>query len=93
MSTEMWKLDELTHPTSPEEDWIDGIESTVDEYEDFNAHDILTKVLTKTESDVVEMILFDGLTFREAGLKIKRCKQRVWQIYKAALEKIKPHMN
>lgn len=93
VSTEIWKLDQLAGLVEEEDRWIDMIEATGDEYEDFNAHDFLQKILTKTEYDVVDMILFDGLTFREAGLKIKRCKQRVWQIYKAALDKIKPHMN
>ena len=92
VSKELWQMDKINPPVSPEDEWINNIEGSYDQIDTFNAHDLMAKVLTKQEYNVVDMILYDGLTFREAGLKIKRCKQRVWQIYKGALAKMAPEI-
>jgi len=92
VSKELWQMDRLNPPESPEDEWIKNIEGSYDQIETFNAQELMKKVLTKQEHEIVDMILYDGLTFREAGLKIKRCKQRVWQIYKGALAKLEPEI-
>ena len=79
--------------TNPEDDIIrrlDG-EEEVDEPA-FSAYDIL-KVLQVKEAKIVESILYDGATFEATGKVMGLSKQRVHQIYKGALLKLKEEIN
>jgi DNA-directed RNA polymerase sigma subunit (sigma70/sigma32) len=50
-------------------------------------------VLGKKEARIVESILYDGDTFEATGISMGLSKQRVHQIYKAAIEKLRGEVN
>lgn len=75
--------------TSPEDDIIRRLDGEEEEEEEsFSAYDIL-KCLGKKEASVVEKILYDGETFEATGVSMGLSKQRVHQIYKGAIEKLR----
>lgn len=79
--------------TSPEDDIIRGLDGEEEEEEEtFSAYEVL-KVLGKKEARIVESILYDGDTFEATGISMGLSKQRVHQIYKAAIEKLRGEVN
>lgn len=64
---------------------LDGVEEKEDL---FDGYEILS-TLSEKEAKVVEMILYDGLTFREVGEKMGYCKQNIHRLYRQALVKLK----
>jgi len=54
-----------------------------------NLHDVLPTILIDRERSVVEGYLFNGRSMADLGKSYKVTRQRVWQIYKQALEKVK----
>lgn len=79
--------------TSPEDDIIRGLDGEEEEEEEtFSAYEVL-KVLGKKEARIVESILYDGDTFEATGISMGLSKQRVHQIYKGALLKLKEVIN
>lgn len=79
--------------TSPEDDIIRRLDGEEEEEEDgFSAYEVL-KVLGKKEARIVESILYDGDTFEATGISMGLSKQRVHQIYKAAIEKLRGEVN
>ena len=75
--------------SSPEDDIIRRLDGEEEEAEHpFSAYEIL-KVLPRKEAQIVEKILYDGATFEATGKVMGLSKQRVHQIYKAALLKLK----
>jgi DNA-directed RNA polymerase specialized sigma subunit len=79
--------------TSPEDDIIRGLDGEEEEEEEsFSAYEVL-KVLGKREARIVESILYDGDTFEATGISMGLSKQRVHQIYKAAIEKLRGEVN
>jgi RNA polymerase sigma factor (sigma-70 family) len=88
-----WQLDSMSEDINPE----DAIISVLDgeEKEDTPDRDLsqMLSSLNKKEKDIVQGILFDGKTFAKVGEEVSLSKQRVHQIYKAALLKIKEDEN
>jgi DNA-directed RNA polymerase sigma subunit (sigma70/sigma32) len=78
--------------TSPEDDIIRVLDGEEEEEESFSAYEIL-KCLGAKEASVVEKILYDGETFEATGVSMGLSKQRVHQIYKGALQKLKGEVN
>jgi DNA-directed RNA polymerase sigma subunit (sigma70/sigma32) len=75
--------------TSPEDDIIRRLDGEEEGSEpSFSAYDIL-KILQRKEAEIVESILYDGETFEATGISMGLSKQRVHQIYKATIEKLK----
>jgi DNA-directed RNA polymerase specialized sigma subunit len=75
--------------TNPEDDIIRILDGEEEEEEpNFSAYDIL-KCLVGKEAKIVESILYDGATFEATGKVMGLSKQRVHQIYKGALLKLK----
>ena len=85
-----WALDDLVH-TACEEDKIinalDGNDNDEEEF-DFDAYDILGKLSDK-EARVIDSILYSGKTFAATGKEMGLSKQRIHQLYKMALTKLK----
>lgn len=79
--------------TNPEDAIISRLDGEVEEDEpSFSAYDIL-KCLQRKEAKIVESILYDGETFEATGKVMGLSKQRVHQIYKGALLKLKGEIN
>lgn len=75
--------------TSPEDEIIRRLDGEEDESDaSFSAYEILN-VLQPKEAKIVEKILYDGATFEATGKVMGLSKQRVHQIYKGALLKLK----
>lgn len=83
-----WALDNMAHPSSPEDEMINRIDGSSEKDYGFDGYEILSK-LTVKEAKVVEAILYDGLTFEKTGKLMKLSKQRIHQIYTGALKKLK----
>jgi DNA-directed RNA polymerase sigma subunit (sigma70/sigma32) len=79
--------------TSPEDAIISRLDGEEEGSEpSFSAYDIL-KSLQRKEAKIVESILYDGETFEATGKVMGLSKQRVHQIYKGALLKLKGEIN
>ena len=79
--------------TSPEDDIIRGLDGECEvEEAAFSAYEIL-HCLGAKEARIVEKILYDGETFEATGVSMGLSKQRVHQIYKGALQKLKGEIN
>jgi DNA-directed RNA polymerase sigma subunit (sigma70/sigma32) len=75
--------------TNPEDAIISRLDGEEEGSEpSFSAYDIL-KILQRKEAEIVESILYDGETFEATGKVMGLSKQRVHQIYKGALLKLK----
>lgn len=74
---------------NPEDEIIRGLDGEEEEDESyFSAYEILNNLSAK-EARVVESICYDGKTFEATGNEMNLSKQRIHQIYTAALEKLK----
>lgn len=74
---------------NPEDQIIRGLDGEEEEEEPyFSAYEILNNLSAK-EARVVESICYDGKTFEATGAEMNLSKQRVHQIYKTSLEKLK----
>jgi RNA polymerase sigma factor (sigma-70 family) len=88
-----WQLDSMSEGSNPEDDIISRLDG--EEKEDTPDRDLsqMMSSLSPKEKEIVQGILFDGKTFAKVGAEVSLSKQRVHQIYKAALFKIKEDEN
>ena len=87
-----WALEEMMCNEGEEEAMIDRLDGTVEEEEEFDAYSILSSLSDK-EAKIVQCILYDGKTFAATGIEMSLSKQRVHQIFKGALAKLKGVLN
>lgn len=83
-----WALDEMIPKLNEEEIIISRLDGEEEDEMEMDAYALLS-TLSKKEADVVEKILFDGKTFHATGIEMGLSKQRIHQIYKSALIKLK----
>jgi DNA-directed RNA polymerase sigma subunit (sigma70/sigma32) len=84
-----WAIDNIAVPYNPEDDIIRRLDGEEEEpLHPFDGYEILNKLSAK-EKKVVEAILYDGMTFEATGKALRLSKQRIHQIYTAALLKLK----
>lgn len=82
-------MDSLDRSENPEDKIIASIDGEEEEEpHNFDAYEVLKKLPIK-EAKIVESILYDGKTFEATGKVMGLSKQRVHQIYKGALLKLK----
>lgn len=86
-STAEWQFDKMD-TISPEDGMIENIDGDEHPEDQFNAYEVL-KSLSDMEAKIVELHLYDGLTFREIGERVGYCRQNIHRIYKVALSKLK----
>lgn len=93
VSTPEWLFDKKQELDSDNEEdkMIARLDGEVEQEDLFNAYDVL-KSLTPKEAKIVELVLYDGLTFREVGEQMGCCKQNVHWLYNRALAKLKKNM-
>lgn len=88
-----WQLDSMAEDINPEDAIISVLDGEMGlDSPERDLVQMLSSLNTK-ERDIVQSILFDGKTFAKVGLEMNLSKQRVHQIYKIALAKIKEEEN
>lgn len=85
-----WAMDKYTEHHWPEDDWIASIDGD-DLEEDCSvlSVDRMLEGLTAREKEIVYSVAIDGETFQSVADRSSLSKQRVHQIYRSCLEKLK----
>ena len=87
-----WALDLRAGQYWPEDEWIAKLDGEEEEDCCRLSVDQILESLTDRERSIVKSITIDGDTFESVACKIGLSKQRVHQIYKGSLVKLKERL-
>lgn len=85
-----WAMDKYSEHHFPEDEWIAGIDDEdVEEDSCLMSVSQMLEGLTPREKEIVYSVAIDGETFQSVADRSSLSKQRVHQIYRSSLEKLK----